>query len=603
MFKNKKVQKNKITILYVEDEELIRNEVGAMLGFIAENVILAVDGSDGLEKFKNNKIDIVITDINMPKKTGFEMLKEIREINYNVPAIILSAYSQNEFLKEAMKIDLINQYLLKPVNILELFEKININIKKIDEKKELNKAKRLLKQYKTVVDDMAIVSKTDTSGTITFANDLFCKISGYSREELIGQNQNIIKHEDNKLEVYKDLWETIASKQTWTGKIKNKTKDGGYYIVEANISPVINENGEIEEYIAVRKDITELEIYQDILKTNLTNSKDDLKEKIHLIGEYEKAINLSTSVIRFDMDFKINFVNESFLLISQYEEENLIGKNFYDLFISEENENTDLIKDKILNKDIYEGVLKCHKKDVSIFHMDFNFVPIFDKNKNIIEYMGMGIDITDVINLHQEIDDTQKDVIFTLGSIGESRSKETGNHVKRVAEYSYLLAKKIGLSEKDAELIRMASPMHDIGKVGIKDHILHKPGSFDKAEFEIMKNHTLFGYEMLRHSNRKILQTSATIAYEHHEKWDGSGYPRGLKGEDINIFGRLTAVADVFDALGSDRCYKEAWPLDKILDLLRRDSGTHFDPSIIDAFINNLDEFLEIRDKYKDKFD
>ena len=602
MFKNKKVQKNNITILYVEDEDLIRNEVGSMLGFIAENVILAVDGSDGLDKFKNNKIDIVITDINMPKKTGFEMLKEIREINYNIPAIILSAYSQNEFLKEAMKIDLINQYLLKPVNILELFEKININIKKIDEKKELSQAKRLLKQYKSVIDDMAIVSKTDSSGVITFVNDLFCKVSGYRREELIGKNQNIIKHEDNSPEVYKDLWTTITNKQAWTGKIKNKTKDGGYYIVEANISPVLNEDGEVEEYFAVRKDITELEIYQDILKTNLSNSKADLKEKIHLIGEYEKAINLSTSVIRFDMDFKINFVNESFSSISQYKYEELSGKNFYDLFVSYENENSDMLKDKILSKDIYMGVLKCKREDASLFHMDFTFVPIFDQNKNIIEYMAMGIDISDVINLHQEIDDTQKDVIFTLGSIGESRSKETGNHVKRVAEYSYLLAKKIGLSEKDAELIRMASPMHDIGKVGIKDNILHKPGSFDEAEFEIMKNHTLYGYEMLRHSNRKILQTSAIIAYEHHEKWDGSGYPRGLKGDNINIFGRLTAVADVFDALGSDRCYKEAWPLDKILDLLKRDSGTHFDPAIIDAFINNLDEFLEIRDTYSHKF-
>ena len=118
---NQKVSKNNITILYVEDEELIRNEVGAMLSLIAKNVILAENGHEGLQKFENNKVDIVITDINMPRKTGFEMLKEIREINKDIPAIILSAYSQNEFLKEAMKIDLINQYLLKPVNILELF--------------------------------------------------------------------------------------------------------------------------------------------------------------------------------------------------------------------------------------------------------------------------------------------------------------------------------------------------------------------------------------------------------------------------------------------------------------------------------------------------
>ena len=205
-----------------------------------------------------------------------------------------------------------------------------------------------------------------------------------------------------------------------------------------------------------------------------------------------------------------------------------------------------------------------------------------------------------VLDLTKEIEDTQKEVVFTMGAIGETRSKETGNHVKRVAEYSKLLATLYGIDEEEAELIKMASPMHDIGKVGIPDSILKKPGSFNEEEWKIMQTHASLGYEMLKHSDRPILKAAAIIAKEHHEKIDGTGYPNGLKGDNIHIYGRITAVADVFDALGSDRCYKKAWELDKILELFRENRGIHFDIQLTDLFLNNLDKFIEIRDQFKD---
>jgi len=200
----------------------------------------------------------------------------------------------------------------------------------------------------------------------------------------------------------------------------------------------------------------------------------------------------------------------------------------------------------------------------------------------------------------KEIESTQKEIIFTMGAIGESRSKETGNHVKRVAEYSKLLASLYGLDEDECELLKMASPMHDIGKVGIPDNILNKPAKFEPDEWEIMKTHAELGYEMLKYSERPILKAAAIVAQEHHEKIDGTGYPQGLKGDDIHIYGRITAVADVFDALGSSRVYKKAWELDKILELFKRDSGTHFDAKLVKLFLDNLDDFLQIRDTFKD---
>ena len=142
--------------------------------------------------------------------------------------------------------------------------------------------------------------------------------------------------------------------------------------------------------------------------------------------------------------------------------------------------------------------------------------------------------------------------------------------------------------------------MHDIGKIAIPDNILNKLEKFEPHEWETMKTHAEIGYEMLKYSQRPILKAAAIIANQHHEKIDGSGYPKGLKGNDIHIYGRITAVADVFDALGSSRVYKKAWELGKILELFKRDSGTHFDSQLVTLFFDNLDEFLKIRDTFKD---
>jgi len=204
--------------------------------------------------------------------------------------------------------------------------------------------------------------------------------------------------------------------------------------------------------------------------------------------------------------------------------------------------------------------------------------------------------------LSQEIDETQKEVIFTMGAIGESRSKETGNHVRRVAEYSKILALAYGLDESEAEMLKQVSPMHDIGKVAIADDILNKPGRFNPQERKIMNTHAELGYKMIKDSKRELLKAASIVAYQHHEKWDGSGYPRGLKGDEIHIYGRITAVADVFDALGSDRVYKKAWDDERILQFFRDERAKHFDPSLVDLFFENLDKIFEVRKKFQDRF-
>lgn len=211
--------------------------------------------------------------------------------------------------------------------------------------------------------------------------------------------------------------------------------------------------------------------------------------------------------------------------------------------------------------------------------------------------------IRDILKLNEEINETQSEMIYTLGEAAEVRSRETGYHVKRVAEYSYLLAIKSGFSQEDANMLKLVSPMHDIGKIAIPDEILNKPGKLTPQEFEIIKNHVEIGYNLINKSNRKMLKLASIIAYEHHEKYNGTGYPRGLKGEEISIYGRILALADVFDALASDRVYKKAWEMDRVLELIKNERGNHFDPHLVDVFFENLSEFIEIKNKYAESIE
>ena len=204
------------------------------------------------------------------------------------------------------------------------------------------------------------------------------------------------------------------------------------------------------------------------------------------------------------------------------------------------------------------------------------------------------------LNLVLEIEETQKEIIYTLGEVVEGRSNETGYHVRRVAEYSKILALEYGLSEEESNKIKMAAPMHDIGKVAIPDKILLKPGKLNKEEFEIMKTHAQLGYELLKKSKRNILKISAIIAHEHHEKWDGSGYPLGLKREEISIYGRIVSIADVFDALSSDRVYRKAMDLETVKKIIKDESGKQFDPELVEVFFNNFDKILKIKESFKD---
>ncbi|MFA5214529.1 HD domain-containing phosphohydrolase [Sulfuricurvum sp.] len=192
------------------------------------------------------------------------------------------------------------------------------------------------------------------------------------------------------------------------------------------------------------------------------------------------------------------------------------------------------------------------------------------------------------------------ETIHRLSMAAEYKDEDTGAHIKRMSLYSAAVARKMGLDEHTVETILYAAPMHDIGKIGIPDKILLKPGKHDASEWEIMKQHALIGAEILKGSDAEFIRLGEVIARSHHEKWDGSGYPYALKGREIPIAGRITAIADVFDALLSKRPYKEPFSLEKSLGIIREGRGSHFDPEVVDAFFAIQDELLAIKKRCDD---
>jgi len=200
--------------------------------------------------------------------------------------------------------------------------------------------------------------------------------------------------------------------------------------------------------------------------------------------------------------------------------------------------------------------------------------------------------------------DAEYEISLRLGRAAEYRDQETGMHIRRISELSRHLANLAGMTEEQCEILRFASPMHDVGKIGIPDRILCKPGKLDQAEFDIIKLHTAIGARILSEAERfPVIDAGRIIALQHHEKWDGSGYPSGLRGEEIHAFARIVSIVDIFDALLSERPYKKAFPHEKALAIMEDGRGVFFDPDLLDLFLNDIDAFVGIRERLKDEPD
>ena len=253
-----------------------------------------------------------------------------------------------------------------------------------------------------------------------------------------------------------------------------------------------------------------------------------------------------------------------------------------------------------LHGDTYVGFFPNNSGKASLLVLK-GVEEISDIDAQLLEVFCSGVAIAfDNILLTQEITDTQAELILRLGDVVESRSHEAGNHVRRMSQVCHLLAQASGLPEDETAVLMHAAPMHDIGKIATPDAVLLKPGKLTPEEWEIMKQHPTVGLSILDGSSRPILKAAAVIAHQHHEKFDGSGYPQGLKGHDIHRYARIVAVADVFDALSHKRCYKDAWPIEQVTAHLREVAGHHLDPVYVELLIANIDKAVDINRRWPD---
>ncbi len=337
-----------LKLLYVEDNPEAREMTLMLLEDFFQDITIAVNGEDGLQKFKENDIDLILTDINMPKLNGLEMSQKIRELDRDIPIIILSAHNEEDFFIDSIRIG-VSGYILKPIDIDQLASVIYNISKEFKYKKEAKESLNLLKAYQKAIDNIAIVSKTDPKGIITYANDIFCKISGYTKEELIGKPHNIIRHPDNPKSIFKKMWHTIKDeKKIWRGIVRNRAKNGKSYYADALVMPILNLNGDIIEYIAIRHEITDImnpyrqlkdEInsasnplllyfridnyedlegfYEDNILEELNNSVESyLSSKLSKKFRYDKLYNLDKGKFALILDFaefdkNINIVIDS----------------------------------------------------------------------------------------------------------------------------------------------------------------------------------------------------------------------------------------------------------------------------------------------------
>lgn len=245
-----------------------------------------------------------------------------------------------------------------------------------------------------------------------------------------------------------------------------------------------------------------------------------------------------------------------------------------------------------------EGEFLSYYKSIDIIenYLYFNGLDNLDDNKrSLFEVLISNLSVAvDNISLNEKLVQTQSELINRLSEVIEVRSEETASHVGRVSEIAALIGSYYGLNEQENHLLKTVAPLHDVGKIGIPESILNKPGKLTAEEFDVMKGHSMIGYRILKGSGLELLEAGAMIAKEHHEYWNGKGYPDGLKEDEIHIYGRITLIADVFDALSHDRVYKKAWPFDEVMDYMKNQSGHMFDPNLIRILLEHESEIKRL---------
>jgi PAS domain S-box-containing protein len=419
-----------LKLLYVEDNPDAREMTAMILEDFFDNIILAVDGEDGLEKFKDNDIDFVISDINMPKLNGIDMCEKIREIDQEVSLVILSAHNEDNFFMKSIKMG-IDAYLLKPIDIDQLTSVIYKITQKYRYESEAKSNLHFLKMYQKATNESSIVSKTDTKGIITYVNDAFCDITGYTKEELIGKNHNIVRHPDNPKSIFEDMWHTIRDKkEIWKGIVRNRAKNSKSYYVDSLVMPIIDVDGTILEYISLRNDITDIMNPVKQLSSAIKNSKNPILiymklDEFDMIEEF-----YDNDTVELLQDRVTHYLQEKFSEIYDFDKIYQLGNGEYAFIIDYLKYAKD--EDRFIEKlKKYQDIIKNSTVGMDIIEYDISILLsiVYDKSK-ILESAKLGI---------KKLLKTKKYFIIAnnLAKLEQEKAKENMKVVSMIKEAIY----------------------------------------------------------------------------------------------------------------------------------------------------------------------
>ena len=381
----------KMTLLYVEDNKEIREQTKEIFVDLFGTVLLAEDGEEGLNKFYENKIDLVITDINMPKLNGLEMIEKISKFDENIPVMISSAHNETEYFTKAIELN-VDGYLLKPLNLEIFLDRIEAIVKKLKFHEEFENNLTFLHQYQDLTDSNTAVSKTNTKGVITYVNEKFCTLSGYDKEELIGQNHNIVRHKDTPASIYADIWHCIKhEKEQWSGVLKNKTKLNKIYYADVSIKPILNSDDEVVEYISLKRDVTNMINPEKQLYDFVESATHPLLVliKTYDFTDIEKFYGYSLShEINEKFATKLFSLMPSYLNFTKF----LILENGEYAFIQDIQTDIEDFKDTLTSElKFLQNTINELKIDVGEIEYDIAVMLSFSSGKDCIENVNYGI--------------------------------------------------------------------------------------------------------------------------------------------------------------------------------------------------------------------
>ena len=403
-----------LTIIYVEDDRVVREQTTHSVEKLFKKLYIAKNGEEALEIYnelidKKQRVDAIISDINMPKLDGIGLLKKIREYTEDLPFIFTTAYTEEKYLLDAIMYNA-TAYILKPIDIRILLDKVYKVCHSYHQQDTIIKQKKELEKYLNAIDNVAIVSKTDTKGRITFANDIFCEIAQYSREEIYGKPHNIVRHPDMPKAAFKDLWETIKKGDTWQGKVKNRAKDGSAYYVNATIIPIFDDIGdEVIEYVGIRFLTTNDELEKREFKKKVLQNIQETKKQ-HLNSQ--KKIKLLEEQLTNYTNLDLNSLNKEILELRQKSESQNQQINYYEdelKTLKEKNTNiTNIANNKVktasraaVNLKIENDKLLGEKKNLQQ-ELKLKKEAILDLEKRITEKNKHIEDLKDVINFKEK---------------------------------------------------------------------------------------------------------------------------------------------------------------------------------------------------------